>query len=211
MELCGGTHVAALGQIGPVRIVSEGSVGANLRRIFATTGHATLARLRHDEDVMAQVAELLKSRPDEVAEATQGKLADLRAAEAELRALRQQGLRLDARSLAAAAAADGGVVVARRDGLDQRQLQELATAVRAEPGVRAVVLGGSPADGKVALVAAVHKGGDLVASDLIKAAAKMVGGGGSTNPELAVAGGRDPSRLDEALHAVRQSLQPDGQ
>ncbi|HEY2303194.1 MAG TPA: alanine--tRNA ligase [Acidimicrobiales bacterium] len=211
MELCGGTHVSALGQIGPVRIVSEGSVGANLRRIFATTGHATLARLRHDEDVMAQVAELLKSRPDEVAEATERKLADLRAAEAELRALRQQGLRLDARSLAAAAAGDGGVVVARRDGLDQRQLQELATTVRAEPGVRVVVLGGSPAEGKVALVAAVHKGGDLVASDLIKAAAKMVGGGGSTNPELAVAGGRDPSRLDEALDAVRQRLQPDGQ
>jgi alanyl-tRNA synthetase len=83
--------------------------------------------------------------------------------------------------------------------------------VRAEPGVRVVVLGGSPAEGKVALVAAVHKGGDLVASDLIKAAAKMVGGGGSTNPELAVAGGRDPSRLDEALDAVRQRLQPDGQ
>ena len=73
------------------------------------------------------------------------------------------------------------------------------------------MLGGSPADGKVALVAAVQKGGDLIASDLIKAAAKMVGGGGSTHAELAMAGGRDPGRLDEALDAVRLRLRPDGQ
>jgi alanyl-tRNA synthetase len=211
MELCGGTHVSALGQIGPVRIVSEGSVGANLRRIFATTGRATIARLRHDENVIAEAAELLKSRPDEVSEAIERKLAELRAAEAELRTLHLQTLREDARALAKAAALDGGVVVARRDGLDQRQLQELATTVRAEPGVRAVVLGGSPAEGKVALVAAVQKGADLVASELIKLAAKMVGGGGSSHPELAVAGGRDPSKLDEALDAVRQSLHPEGQ
>ncbi len=211
MELCGGTHVSALGQIGPIRIVSEGSVGANLRRIFATTGYATIARLRHDEDVIAQAAEALKSRPDEIGDAIERKLAELRAAESELRSLRQQGLREDARALAGEAGRDGGVVVARRDGLDQRQLQELAVTIRAEPGVRAVVLGGTPADGKVALVAAVQKGGDLIASDLIKAAAKMVGGGGSTHAELAVAGGRDPGRLDEALDAVRVRLRPDGQ
>jgi alanyl-tRNA synthetase len=119
-------------------------------------------------------------------------------------------LRAEAQALAAAAAADGGVVVARRDGFDQRQLQELATTTRAEPGVRAVVLGGTHAEGKVALVAAVPKGSDLVASELIKAAAKMLGGGGSSHPEVAVAGGRDVSRLDEALEAVRQSLRPDG-
>jgi alanyl-tRNA synthetase len=69
-----------------------------------------------------------------------------------------------------------------------------------------VVLGGSPSDGKVVLVAAVAKGGDLVASDLIAGAAKVVGGGGGKNPEVAMAGGRDPSRLDEALDLVRQAL-----
>jgi alanyl-tRNA synthetase len=68
------------------------------------------------------------------------------------------------------------------------------------------VLGGSPGEGKVSLVAAVAKGEDLVASDLIAAAARLVGGGGGKNPELAMAGGRDPSRLDEALDLVRQTL-----
>jgi alanyl-tRNA synthetase len=206
MELCGGTHVSALGQIGPLNIVSEGSIGANLRRIFATTGTATLARLRQDEQVLARAAELLRARPDELADAVERKLADLRAADAELRSLRQQALRQQARELAQAAAADSGVVVARRDGLDQRQLQELATTIRAEPGVRAVVLGSSQPDGKVALVAAVSKGGDLVASELIKQAASIVGGGGSRHAELAVAGGRDSSRLDEALQTVRRAL-----
>jgi len=78
--------------------------------------------------------------------------------------------------------------------------------VRAEDGVRAVVLGAAPADGKVALVAAVAKGSGLVASELIAEAARMVGGGGSKHPELAMAGGRDPSRLDEALDAARRQL-----
>jgi alanyl-tRNA synthetase len=72
--------------------------------------------------------------------------------------------------------------------------------------VRAVVLGGSPGEGKVALVAAVAKDSGLVASDLIADAAKVVGGGGGKNPDVALAGGRDPSRLDEALRLVRQTL-----
>ncbi len=78
--------------------------------------------------------------------------------------------------------------------------------VRAQPGVRVVVLGGSPGEGKVALVAAVAKGSDLVASDLTAGAAGIVGGGGGKNPEVAMAGGRDPSRLDEALDVVRHAL-----
>jgi alanyl-tRNA synthetase len=68
------------------------------------------------------------------------------------------------------------------------------------------VLGGSPAAGKVSLVAAVAKGEDLVASDLIADAARIVGGGGGRQPDLAMAGGRDPDRLDEALSLVRQKL-----
>jgi alanyl-tRNA synthetase len=205
-ELCGGTHVAALGQIGPVRIVSEGSIGSNLRRLEATTGTATLARLRHDETVIGQAAQLLKANPEELIPAIERRLGELRATQDELKSVRQAGLREQARALAALAAADGGTVVARRDGLEQRQLQELALTVRAEPGVRAVVLGGSPGEGKVCLVAAVAKGADFVASDLIAAAARLVGGGGGKNPEVAMAGGRDPSRLDEALDLVRQSL-----
>jgi alanyl-tRNA synthetase len=205
-ELCGGTHVSALGQIGPVRIVSEGSIGSNLRRLEATTGSATIARLRHDETVIGQAAQLLKATPDELLPALERRLGELRATQEELKGVRQAARGEQARALAAAATADGGAVVARLDGLEQRQLQELALTVRAEAGVRVVVLGGSPGEGKVALVAAVAKGGDLVASDLIAGAAKVVGGGGGKNPEVAMAGGRDPSRLDEALDLVRQAL-----
>jgi alanyl-tRNA synthetase len=195
-----------LGQIGPVRITSEGSIGSNLRRLEATTGTATLARLRHDETVIGQAAQMLKASPDELLPAIERRLGELRATQDELKSVRQAAMVDLARSLADAAATDGGAVVARRDGLEQRQLQELALTVRSLPGVRVVVLGGSPAEGKVALVAAVAKGSDLVASDLIAEAAKVVGGGGGKSPEVAMAGGRDPSRLDEALGLVRRNL-----
>ena len=99
------------------------------------------------------------------------------------------------------------MVVARRDGLAQDQLRELATQVRALDGVRTVVLGGTPDGDKVALVAVVAKGEPVAAPDLVAPAAKIVGGGGGgKNPEQAMAGGRDPSRLDEALEAIRARL-----
>ncbi|MHB1930185.1 MAG: alanine--tRNA ligase [Acidimicrobiales bacterium] len=205
VELCGGTHVDRLGQIGPVEIVSEGSIGSNLRRLEATTGTATLGRLRHLERSMREAAELLRSTPEEVPTAVERRLAELRAAEAALRSARQAALGGTARELAATAT--DGVVVARRDGLPQDQLRELAAQIRALDGTRVVVLGGSPDGSKVALVALVAKGEPLGAPELVADAAKFVGGGGGgNNPEQAMAGGRDPSRLDEALAAVRARL-----
>jgi alanyl-tRNA synthetase len=208
VELCGGTHVAALGQIGPVKIISEGSIGANLRRIEAITGLGTVDRLRRDEELLTEAASILKATPEELTSALERRLADLRAAQDELRALRQQSLRARAQELASAAQRDGagGVVVERLDGLDQKQLTELVNNLRGDPGVRAVVVGSVVAAGKVALVAGVPRGSDLVASDLIKEAAKMVGGGGGRNAEVATAGGKDPGRLDDALDAVRRLL-----
>ena len=96
-----------------------------------------------------------------------------------------------------------GVVVARVDGLARDDLRSLALAVRDQPGVRAVVLGGAPDGGGVALVAAASQDSGLDAGELIADAARTVGGGGGKNPDLAVAGGRDPSRLDEALDQAR--------
>jgi alanyl-tRNA synthetase len=208
IELCGGTHVSALGMIGPVKVVSEGSIGSNLRRIEATTGTVTLDRLRRAEAELEQAAQLLKTTPDELTGALERRLAELKSAHDQLKRLRQAALQEEARVLATSATSPGneGFVVARRDGHDQGQLRELATAIRVMPGVRAVVLGGSPGLGKVSLIAAVAGGQDLVASDLIAEAARIVGGGGGPNPELAMAGGRDPSRLDEALSVVRQKL-----
>ena len=201
LELCGGTHVARLGQIGPFEIVSEGSIGSNLRRIFATTGTTTLARLRQAERQIAEAAGLLRARPDELTTAVERKLADLRDAEARLRAAEQAALTARARTLAGEAR--DGWLVARVDGLPTNQLQELANQVRQLEGLQTVVLGGSPDGSRVALVALAGKGAPLTAPDLLSDAARAVGGGGGgKDPERATAGGKDASRLDEALDEV---------
>jgi alanyl-tRNA synthetase len=207
VELCGGTHVDRLGMIGPVEIVSEGSIGSNIRRLEATTGTATLERLRRAQTTLSEAAGLLKSTPEELTTAIERRLADLRAAEERARAAERAALGDVARRLAEEAAADGGAVVARRDGMAPEALRELALQIRNHAGVRAVVLGGSPREGQVTLVAAVVKGEALTAPGLIGEAARTVGGGGGgKNPELAMAGGRDPGRLDEALAGVRKVL-----
>ncbi len=205
IELCGGTHVDRLGMIGPVEVISESSIGSNLRRVEALSGTATLERLRTNEARLAHAASLLKSTPDDLAAAIERRLNDLREVQEELRAARQAGLAGEGAVLAAGA--DDGAVVARRDGLSADRLRDLAVAVRSHPGVYVVVLGGSPEEGKVALVAAVDPGHGLEAPKLVATAAPLVGGGGGgRNPELAMAGGRDASRLDEALDAVRAEL-----
>ncbi len=201
VELCGGTHVRALGDIGPVKIVSEGSVGANLRRLVATTGAGTLARVREDEARLDQVASLLGVPADEVVTGVEKRLAELDTLRREVRDLRRDAAGAGAGALAGLAV--DGIVVARRDGIGRDDLRDMAIAVRNEPGVRAVVLGGAPDGGGVALVSAVGKDSGLVASDLLVAAAKAVGGGCGKAPELAVAGGRDVARIDDALDLAR--------
>jgi alanyl-tRNA synthetase len=206
IEFCGGTHVDRLGMIGPVEVVSESSIGSNLRRVEALTGTATLERLRANEARLAHAAGLLKATPEELAPAIERRLSELRQVQDELRAAKQAGIAGEAARLAATAA--NGVVVERRDGLGSDELRELAVTALGHSGPRVVVLGGSPEEGKVALVAAVEKGYPVGAPELVAGAAAMVGGGGGgKNHELAMAGGRDASRLDEALAAVRAKLE----
>jgi alanyl-tRNA synthetase len=185
--------------------VSEGSIGSNLRRIEATTGTVTLARLRQAERQISEAAGLLRARPDELTGAVERKLADYRELEGRLRQTEQAALGGRARALVDEA--EGGVVVARVDGLGQEQLRELAAQARQLGDLRAVVLGGSPDGAKAALVALVAKGSTPNAPELISDAARTVGGGGGgRNPEQAAAGGRDASRLDEALDQVRRLI-----
>jgi alanyl-tRNA synthetase len=205
IELCGGTHVGRLGQIGPLEIVSEGSIGSNLRRVEATTGTATLARLRKVERQIAEAADLLRTPPDELAAAVERKLANPRGPETRLRSAEQAALGGQARTIAREAT--DGWVVARADGLAQNQLRDLAAQVRQVGELRTVVLGGSEDGSKVSLVALVAKGATPTAPELLSDAARTVGGGGGgKNPESASAGGRDASRLDEALDQIRVKL-----
>ncbi len=203
IELCGGTHVKALGDIGPMKVVSESSIGSNLRRIEAVTGTGPIDRIRDGEARLTEASELLGVPVGELTDGIRKRLADLKALRDEVADLKRQ--------LAAGAAgdlADGavdGVVVARVDGLERDAVRDLAVALRDRPGIRAVVLGSAPPRGGVALAAAVTPDSGLDAGALIADAAKLVKGGGGRDPLLAAAGGKDPGQLDAALDEVRRA------
>ena len=208
LELCGGTHVSALGSIGTIQVISEGSIGSNMRRIFALTGTATLARVKEREDLLLQAADLLRTtgrgaQDHRTAAARATRLAD------EVKALRSNAALGRADELAAGAV--DGVVVARIDELGADQLKDLAIAVRKKADGRAVVLIGSPDGERVALVATVSPESGLVAADLIAGAAKKVGGGGGKGKDatIATAGGKDVTAIDAALDDVRLLFGPE--
>jgi len=203
IELCGGTHVGALGDIGAFKIVSESSIGSNIRRVEAMTGMGPIERMRADEEMLASAATLLGVPADELPDAVERRLAELKELRNEVRKLRRQAASSQAVELVGAA--DDGVVVARVDGQVPDDLRQLAIEVRSREGIRAVVLIGSPDGTSVSLVAAVTPESGLDASALLADAARAVKGGGGRNPELAVAGGRDPGGIDDALALARSA------
>ncbi|WP_420621111.1 alanine--tRNA ligase [Candidatus Poriferisodalis sp.] len=202
-ELCGGTHVAALGDIGHLRIVSESSIGSNMRRIEAVTGLATVERLADAEDTLDSLAEMLNAQPDEIASAVQRRLDETKELRRQVRDL--QRTMASSRAAELAATAEDGVVVADLGDLERDALRDLAASVRDHGGIRAVVLASAPAAGGVALVAAVDPAGDLSAGDLLRDAARTVGGGfgAKGDPPLVVAGGRNPDGIGDALAQAR--------
>jgi alanyl-tRNA synthetase len=204
IELCGGTHVRATGDIGTIKIVGESSIGSNLRRIEAVPGEGTVALLQRDEHVLADLARLVGTPQDDVEGGVRRKLDEIKALQDEVKALRSQLATGRAGELAAMA--EAGAVVARVDGLAMGDLRELAIAVRKQPGVQTVVLVGETPTGGVALVAAVQPGTERPASSLIAEAAKVVGGGGGGKGDIATAGGKDPSRIDDALRVARDAV-----
>ncbi len=203
VELCGGTHVNALGTIGPLQVVSEASIGSNTRRIEAVTGKASLERLRLLARTVESAAERLRSQPFDLDLAVERLLASQRLAEEQLRTLRAGQLRREADELASGA---DGRVVARRDGLEAGELRELAIAVRDHPGVEVVGLVGATGADRVAVVVAAKKDSGIDARPPAVAAASAVGGGGGGTPELATAGGRNVAGIEEALRKMREAL-----
>jgi alanyl-tRNA synthetase len=199
-ELCGGTHVRALGDIGPVKIVSEGSIGSNLRRLEAVSGFGPIDRLREDEARIERAAGVLGVATDELVDAVERQRLEVRELRDELKGLKQR-LAAD-RAGELAGRATEGVVVERVDDLDRESMRDLVLAIRDMPGIDAVVIGGAPEGGGVALVAGAAND-RFDASALIADAARMVKGGGGKSPDLAIAGGKDPSALDAALDHVR--------
>ncbi|MGB3733589.1 MAG: alanine--tRNA ligase [Ilumatobacter sp.] len=197
IELCGGTHVRSTGDIGMVKVVSEASIGSNLRRIEAFTGAGSVALLQRDEALISDLAGLVGTSTEEVADGVQRKLDEIKSLQAEIKGLRSQLAMGRATELAQIA--NDGVVVTQVDQLEPGELRELAIAVRNQPEVHTVVIAGETPSGGVSLVAAVPKDSASPASLLLKDAAKAVGGGGGGKGDIAQAGGKDPSGIPEAL------------
>jgi len=204
LEFCGGTHVDALGMIGPLAVVSESSIGANTRRIEAVSGPVTIDRMLRRDGILEEAAAHLKVEPEGVGEALQRLLDRQRLAEKRLARLQRAAVEAEGAELAGEAIGGDGVVVARRDGRTAEELREIVQVARGRPGVKVVVVGGTPDGAKVALAAAT--GGQPDAGALVKRLAQLVGGGGGGSPETAVAGGRDVGQLDAALDEARRAL-----
>jgi len=208
-ELCGGTHVPATGQVGPVVVVNESSIGSNVRRVEAYTGAQAFRYLSDLRAELIGVANHLRVRPDGAAEAAGSLLARNRELEKRLEAYEAQARAGAAAGLAGEAEAVGTsrLVVAARPGLAPDELRALAIQVRDRLGKGLAVLG-AERDGKASLVAAATR--DLVASGVSAAAvlagaARLLGGGSSRDPELAQAGGPHGARLADALDEARDA------
>lgn len=210
MELCGGTHVFRTGQIGAFRIVAQEAVAAGVRRVEAVAGLVAVERDRERERILAELARrfnvAVKEVPSRVA-ALEERIAQL---QQELRAARQRRAVASADDLAAKAVQVGParLVATAVPGADRTTLSALADELVAKMPDGVVVLG-AETDGKVALVCKVADG--LVgrgahAGELIKRVAAVCGGGGGGRPHFAEAGGRDVSKLDEALASARSAL-----
>jgi alanyl-tRNA synthetase len=200
IELCGGTHVRATGDIGTIKIVSEGSIGSNLRRIEAVTGEGSVALVQRYESLLAETAQLVGTKPDEVVAGVQKRMEDMKALQDEIKTLRAQ--LASGRAGELADSAEQGVVVTRVDGMSPGDLRDLAVAIR-QKNVSIVVLGGVTDTGGVSLVSAIGPGVSGAAGDIIKDAAKAVGGGGGGKGDVATAGGKNPAALDEALQIAK--------
>ena len=202
IELCGGTHVRATGDIGLIKIVAESSIGSNLRRIEAVTGENALNFVLDASRTLNSAADLLGASSTDMVATVKRKLSEIKGLQDEIKQLRGA----QARQLAGGLAAKhvNGVVISRVDGITPNDLRELALAVRQDAQVKIVVLGGVTDTGGVALVATVSSVVSLSAGDLIKDAAKAVGGGGGGKGDIATAGGKNPAALDEALEIARR-------
>ena len=213
-ELCGGTHVNATGEIGAFYIVSEGSVGAGLRRIEAVTGRGAHQFVAHQLDILRQAATALECSPEQVGHKTLDLSRELEAAHKEIARLRHALARRDfERLLANVQEVEGVSVLAERVQAQETEvMREMTDWFRARYPSGVIVLG-AVINERPQFVASVTQ--DLVArglhaGELVKQVARVVGGGGGGRPHLAQAGGRDASRLDEALarvpRLVRESL-----
>ncbi|MEO1431401.1 MAG: alanine--tRNA ligase [Cyanobacteria bacterium J06632_19] len=212
MELCGGTHVSNTAEIGVFKIISEAGISSGVRRIEAVSGPAILDYLNVRDNVVKDLSERFKVKPEEIPDRITTLQTELRNAQKEVEKLSGQLAIAKSDSLLETVESVGEYkyLVAKMEGVDAESLKTAAERLQQKIGNNAAVVLGSPLDGgKVSLVAAfgadINKKG-VQAGKFIGAVAKMCGGGGGGRPNLAQAGGRDASKLPEALEKAKGDL-----
>ncbi len=212
MELCGGTHVSNTAEIGVFKIISEAGISSGVRRIEAVSGPAILDYLNVRDNVVKDLSERFKVKPEEIPDRITTLQTELRNAQKEVEKLSGQIAIAKSDSLLETVESVGEYkyLVAKMEGVDAESLKTAAERLQQKIGNNAaVVLGSALEEGKVSLVAAfgadINKKG-VQAGKFIGAVAKMCGGGGGGRPNLAQAGGRDASKLGEALEKAKGDL-----
>ncbi|MDJ0634101.1 MAG: alanine--tRNA ligase [Xenococcaceae cyanobacterium MO_188.B29] len=212
MELCGGTHVQNTAEIGIFKIISETGISSGVRRIEAVAGAAVLDYLNVRDKVVKELSDKFKAKPEEISDRVNSLQAELKATQKELEAAKQELALAKSDSLLSQAETVGEykILVANMGEMDAKSLQSAAERLQQKLGESAVVIASIPSEGKVSLVAAfsqkVIKEKKLQAGKFIGGIAKICGGGGGGRPNLAQAGGRDASKLGEALNVAKQQL-----
>jgi alanyl-tRNA synthetase len=205
-ELCGGTHVARAGDIGLCKIVSEGGVAAGVRRIEAVTGEAAFDHVAETEHRLRDVAGLVRGSREDVEDKVRQLIERARRLEKEVAQLKDRLASGRGKDLADEAQSVGGlrVVATSLEGADAAALRNAVDQLKGKLGSAVIVLGSTGADGKVTLIAGVTPDATakVKAGDLVNFVAQQVGGRGGGRPDLAQAGGTDPTRLAGALASV---------
>ena len=211
MELCGGTHVNNTAEIGVFKIISEAGVASGVRRIEAVSGAAILDYLNVRDIVTKDLCDRFKVKPEEIPDRITTLQTELRNNEKEIQSLKSQIAIVKSDSLLQTAEIIGEhkIIVAQMADIDPESLKAAAERLLQKIGNGAVVLGSIPEAGKVSIVAAfsseVNKKG-IQAGKFVGTIAKICGGGGGGKPNLAQAGGRDASKLPEALETAKNDL-----
>lgn len=209
IELCGGTHVSQTGDIGLVKVMSQGAVSAGVRRIECVAGEALLAAMREQSAVLQQLAAQLKTDAAQLPERVEHLQQQLKAAEKQVQQLKRELASGGAQNEAAAQSiGQWKVLVLQRDGFDNATLRDSADQLRDQQQLDAVVIGGVDGDTARLVIsvskAAVARG--LHAGDIIRQLAAHIGGKGGGRPDFAQAGGKNIAGMDKALAALAEVL-----
>lgn len=212
MELCGGTHVTNTAEIGVFKIIAETGIASGVRRIEAVAGAAILDYLNVRDQVVKELSSTFKVKPEEISDRVNSLQNELKITQKELESAKQELALAKSDSLLSQAETVGEykILVANLGDMDAKSLQSAAERLQQKLGEAAVVIASVPSAGKVSLVAAfsqkVIQEKHLQAGKFIGAIAQICGGGGGGRPNLAQAGARDVSKLDEALATAKQQL-----